>query len=235
MLPRAIFTIDDAPTSTTQLILDVLLEHQVKAIFFCLGANMVLYPEVVQQILHAGHTLGNHAYSHKPFSQMRLSEGINEIEHTESLINEAYTQAGISQRNHLFRFPYGDKGFGTHPRRMMIGQFSPKVRGLQRCLQRLQFQSPHDLGIQMPRVRSTDSPFFREFDWYWSGDSRDWLFTKQGRNPDTFGNWVREQIVPKATTAECEVLLFHDHSGHGRLIQQAFPVLTERFRFVIMG
>jgi peptidoglycan/xylan/chitin deacetylase (PgdA/CDA1 family) len=228
---RAILTIDDAPSSSTQIILDALKQNHVTAIFFCLGANMAQFPEMSQEIVRAGHTIGNHAYSHKAFSQMSLEEGIAEIELTERLIEDVHSQAGIPRKVKVFRFPYGDKGFGRNSQYALLERYSPKVRALQQHLLRLKFQSPRSLGIQMPNIPSTESPLYWDQDWLWSGDSWDWLFTMNALNPLEFGNWIDQKIIPSATDSQCEVLLFHDHFGHGHLLQQILPALTARFHF----
>jgi peptidoglycan/xylan/chitin deacetylase (PgdA/CDA1 family) len=53
-------TIDDGPSSQTPQLLECLRQHQIKATFFLIGRNAQQYPEIVQQIRAAGHTIGNH-------------------------------------------------------------------------------------------------------------------------------------------------------------------------------
>ena len=58
-------TFDDGPhPRITQFILDELRKHQAKATFFCIGKNVELYPDVYQQILDEGHSVGNHTQNH---------------------------------------------------------------------------------------------------------------------------------------------------------------------------
>lgn len=58
-------TFDDGPDPLyTPKILDVLAEYNAKATFFVLGESASQFPHLVEQIVNAGHALGNHTYSH---------------------------------------------------------------------------------------------------------------------------------------------------------------------------
>lgn len=58
-------TFDDGPhPETTPRILELLAKHDAKATFFCLGRNVEKYPAVYDSILAAGHSTGNHSWSH---------------------------------------------------------------------------------------------------------------------------------------------------------------------------
>ena len=97
-------TFDDGPSAKyTPQILDILKEMKVKATFFVIGRNVVLYPEIVWREVSEGHALGNHSWSH-PFmapieSKKRLSL---EITKTDTAI---YNAAGTHVS--LFRPPHG--------------------------------------------------------------------------------------------------------------------------------
>lgn len=61
----AYLTFDDGPSSqSTDAILDILAEYNIKATFFVVGKMVVNYPEVLQRTLQEGHAIGNHSYSH---------------------------------------------------------------------------------------------------------------------------------------------------------------------------
>ncbi len=63
---KILLTFDDGPTpEVTPIILNKLKEHSIKAIFFCVGENIEKYPELVKQIVTAGHTIGNHTMYHR--------------------------------------------------------------------------------------------------------------------------------------------------------------------------
>lgn len=58
-------TFDDGPHPTiTPFVLEQLQEYNAKATFFCIGKNIVEYPQIYQQILQEGHTVGNHTHHH---------------------------------------------------------------------------------------------------------------------------------------------------------------------------
>ncbi|MCR5556212.1 MAG: polysaccharide deacetylase [Butyrivibrio sp.] len=58
-------TFDDGPSSSTDDILDVLKEYDVKATFFVCGKPDSRYTDLYKRIVDEGHTLGMHSYSHK--------------------------------------------------------------------------------------------------------------------------------------------------------------------------
>ncbi|WP_026897932.1 polysaccharide deacetylase family protein [Daejeonella oryzae] len=58
-------TFDDGPIPVvTPWVLNTLKDFNIKATFFCIGENVFKYPEVYQQILNDGHSVGNHTYNH---------------------------------------------------------------------------------------------------------------------------------------------------------------------------
>ncbi len=58
-------TFDDGPSSSTNEILDILAEYDVKATFFVCGKPDARYTDEYKRIVDEGHTLGMHSYSHK--------------------------------------------------------------------------------------------------------------------------------------------------------------------------
>lgn len=58
-------TFDDGPIpEVTPWVLDQLAEYQAKATFFVVGDNVRKHKNVFQQVLDAGHTVGNHTFNH---------------------------------------------------------------------------------------------------------------------------------------------------------------------------
>ncbi|MEZ4686669.1 MAG: polysaccharide deacetylase family protein [Bacteroidia bacterium] len=58
-------TFDDGPTpEITQWVAGQLKRFDAKATFFVLGKNVEKHPKLAHQLLDAGHSLGNHSYSH---------------------------------------------------------------------------------------------------------------------------------------------------------------------------
>jgi peptidoglycan/xylan/chitin deacetylase (PgdA/CDA1 family) len=99
-----ILTFDDGPHPVyTPLILDILKHYQATAIFFCIGKNITLYPELVNRIVAEGHIVANHSYNHSNMIGMYpTSKVISEIEQTES---EIIRCVGSSLK--LYRPPFG--------------------------------------------------------------------------------------------------------------------------------
>jgi peptidoglycan/xylan/chitin deacetylase (PgdA/CDA1 family) len=96
-------TFDDGPDPLyTPKILDVLADHQAKATFFVLGKAAEQFPHLVEQILQAGHSIGNHTYSHRHPWVMSSEQAKQEVVQTNLVIN---TIAGITPR--WFRPPFG--------------------------------------------------------------------------------------------------------------------------------
>lgn len=59
-------TFDDGPDPRyTPQILEILDRYQVKACFFVIGRQAQAYPELVRQIIQAGHEIGNHGFAHR--------------------------------------------------------------------------------------------------------------------------------------------------------------------------
>lgn len=89
-------TFDDGPHPIlTPKILDILGKYQIKATFFLVGENVNNYPDIVEQILAAGHEIGNHTHSHDHINAQ-------EIEACERAIYEL-----TEYQTKLFRPPQG--------------------------------------------------------------------------------------------------------------------------------
>ncbi|MGC9194431.1 MAG: polysaccharide deacetylase family protein [Syntrophobacteraceae bacterium] len=74
-------TFDDGPDpASTPHLLRLLAAYQVQATFFVIGLRARAHPELIQSILAAGHSIGNHSFSHDPFvafkGQKKIAEQI---------------------------------------------------------------------------------------------------------------------------------------------------------------
>lgn len=69
-------TIDDAPSSETGRILDILQKYNAKATFFVIGSQVISHPdpEILQRIHDEGHEMGNHAWRDEPSINLPTSE-----------------------------------------------------------------------------------------------------------------------------------------------------------------
>lgn len=90
-------TFDDGPHPIiTMQVLDVLKAYNAKATFFCIGNNVVKYPEVYKRIIDDGHAVGNHTFNHlngwKSADELYLKDISKAMEYIDS---------------NLFRPPYG--------------------------------------------------------------------------------------------------------------------------------
>jgi chitin deacetylase len=64
--PEIAITIDDGPNpEITPAVLKILAEHHAKATFFCIADRARAHPELVRQIIDAGHDIENHSMFHR--------------------------------------------------------------------------------------------------------------------------------------------------------------------------
>jgi peptidoglycan-N-acetylglucosamine deacetylase len=94
-------TFDDGPDpEITPWVLDELQKNNIKATFFCVGQNVLLYPELFKRIIKEGHSVGNHTMQHEKGWKLSRNEYINSIEKANELI-----------KSNLFRPPYGKMSY----------------------------------------------------------------------------------------------------------------------------
>lgn len=99
-----LFTFDDGPHAThTPKLLDILAEHEVKALFFVLGNRLESEAgqRVIQRASEEGHVIGNHTYTHPNLKKLSDDQIRAEVQRTAQLIGGA--DRGIK----VFRPPYG--------------------------------------------------------------------------------------------------------------------------------
>ncbi len=97
-------TFDDGPHPViTPQILELLQKYNATATFFCIGKQIEEYPELFKQIVNAGHTIGNHSYSHSNnFGFFSTKRVLAELKKTDDLIFDL-----INKHVKLFRPPFG--------------------------------------------------------------------------------------------------------------------------------
>ena len=90
-------TFDDGPVpEVTPGVLEILLERDVKATFFCVGNNVAKNPEVFEQVRQDGHAIGNHTYHH-----------LNGWKTPPAAYYEDVTRCDAYFQTNLFRPPHG--------------------------------------------------------------------------------------------------------------------------------
>ncbi|MEK9619985.1 MAG: polysaccharide deacetylase family protein [Flavobacteriales bacterium] len=101
--PVVYLTFDDGPNdSTTTDILKILEKEKIKGTFFCIGNNVVKNPEVFQEIIEKGHSVGNHSMSHINGWKVTKNKYLKDIEKATEII-----------KSNLFRPPYGKLNFSS--------------------------------------------------------------------------------------------------------------------------
>lgn len=82
-------TFDDGPSgSVTPKLLALLEKYDAKATFFVVGEMVDVYPEVVKDILAAGHTLGLHTVNHTHLTKVSVEKAISAVEDQAIILEE---------------------------------------------------------------------------------------------------------------------------------------------------
>ena len=98
-------TFDDGPWPTTPVVLKALADQCLRATFFPIGKHSTYHPEILRQVIAAGHTVGSHTWSHADLQAVIKKSGEDaardEIEKGASAVR---MQAGAPIAP-FFRFP----------------------------------------------------------------------------------------------------------------------------------
>ena len=90
-------TFDDGPDrEETPFVIEQLKKYNAKGTFFCIGKNVVSHPEVYDQLIKEGHTVGNHSHSHIDGWKTNNKKYYSDIEDAAKVI-----------KSNLFRPPFG--------------------------------------------------------------------------------------------------------------------------------
>ena len=104
VVPKTAFlTFDDGPSERTAEILDILKRLDIKATFFVIGQTDARASDLMKRIVHEGHTIGAHTYSHN-YAKIYIT--------VESYLDDFYQIFSLIKKNtgvapRLFRFPGG--------------------------------------------------------------------------------------------------------------------------------
>jgi peptidoglycan-N-acetylglucosamine deacetylase len=90
---KVALTFDDGPDPlATPVLLDLLAREKIAATFFCIGKNVVAYPELAARIVTEGHLIANHTFNHYPWTALLgRRELTKEITETQLAITRATT------------------------------------------------------------------------------------------------------------------------------------------------
>lgn len=95
-------TFDDGPSKYTDELLEILHSNKSKATFFISGNNIVNNKDVIKRIDTYGNQIGNHGYSHIPFTSLDVDDVNVEIAMTSTMLIDL----GVNVSN-IVRPPFG--------------------------------------------------------------------------------------------------------------------------------
>jgi peptidoglycan-N-acetylglucosamine deacetylase len=98
-------TYDDGPNDPHTLrLLEVLARHGVQATFFMLGRYVTQRPDIVRDMVRAGHVIGNHTFTHPLLVFKNEKEIRQELSRCRIALQDA-----IGDHSNLFRPPFGGR------------------------------------------------------------------------------------------------------------------------------
>ena len=98
-------TYDDGPNDPhTFRLLEVLARHNVHATFFVIGRYVQQRPDIVRELIQAGHVVGNHTFTHPLLTLKSAAEVRKELTNCRKAIQDA-----IGAHSNLFRPPFGGR------------------------------------------------------------------------------------------------------------------------------
>jgi peptidoglycan-N-acetylglucosamine deacetylase len=146
---KVYLSFDDGPHPVaTTFVLDLLKAHNAKGNFFCIGNNVIRYPEVYRRIIDEGHVTGNHTQHHKNGWRTGNEDYLNDIRQAQQYIH-----------SDLFRPPYGRVRFGQLKKiktelglkpvmwSLLSGDFDPDLSGAECAENILKNVRPGDIIV----------------------------------------------------------------------------------------
>jgi len=98
-------TFDDGPNDPhTFRLLEVLAKHNVHATFFLIGRFVQQRPDIVRELVKAGHLVGNHTFTHPLLTLKSTAEVRKELTDCRAALQDA-----IGNHSNLFRPPFGGR------------------------------------------------------------------------------------------------------------------------------
>ncbi len=209
----AYLTIDDAPRKDFKKKLLLLKSFNMPAVFYCTGQGLEAKPDDAVFALMEGYVIGNHSYSHPHFSELTYDQAVDEIEKTDFILQKIYAEAG-KEIIRTFRFPYGDKGWGSNPGETVpSAEQKSHYEKIQKFLLASGYAQPEFPGLNNTEYLRKN--FLKDVDVFWTFDCREWEYdgTEQvyekilnRMDIDDPENWFG---LNSGTSAE--IILTHDH------------------------
>lgn len=206
----AYLTIDDGPSENLPEKLDILETYDVPALFFCEGRRLAEYPEHAGQAIESGFHLGNHTYSHRRASDLSVEAFRDELDRTESLLEDVYDRSSVSRPARTFRFPYGDKG---------DDEGNNQAEQFQQILEEYGFTPPDSAQITYDWY---DEDHADDFDWFWTIDLEDWQVESEAELRARV-----ESATDRFDHPSPDIVLFHDDGNTAELFEAFVELLLE--------
>ena len=98
-------TYDDGPNDPHTLrLLEVLARHNVRATFFLIGRFVQQRPDIVREVVKAGHVVGNHTSMHPLLTLKSAADVQKELTDCRAAMRDA-----VGEHSNLFRPPFGGR------------------------------------------------------------------------------------------------------------------------------
>jgi peptidoglycan-N-acetylglucosamine deacetylase len=102
---RLALTYDDGPNDPyTRQLLEVLAKHEVRATFFMIGRYVYQKPEIVRELVKAGHVVGNHTFTHPQLIFETPTQIRAQFTACEQILSDT-----VGAHSNLFRPPFGGR------------------------------------------------------------------------------------------------------------------------------
>jgi len=226
----AYLTIDDGPSVEFKQKVDFLLSEKIPAIFFCRGKFLEERPGDAVYAIKRGFVMGNHTYSHPRASKLSNEEEFKEIEKMDRLIDGVYKRAGVKRTVKVFRFPYGDKGFGEDFKKGWSKENRAHTQAIQDFLITLGYKQPKFEGIDYGWYKN--AKLEKDADIVWTYDTHDWrLYRGLDKLQDIFDRMNED--VPEGCRGlkyhgSSEIIIMHDHANTFDYFKQIIEKLLEK-------
>ncbi len=103
-------TYDDGPNDPHTLrLLEILVKHEVHATFFLIGRYVQQRPDIVREIVKAGHIVGNHTFTHPLLTLKSEAEIRRQLSDCRSALHDAIGGDHTGKSANLFRPPFGGR------------------------------------------------------------------------------------------------------------------------------